>query len=196
MLVKMPGGANGQVQTVSIIDTLSELASNHGDRAKISQVSSSTPARSSRPTSLVSGNSSKHPPPPPPLNPRHPVMSVPSPMLATNISISQMSLPPHNSNGVLHNSRQSSSKLSSLSPSAFNSSRTFDDFSTGLSRSGGFLNSTMKSVNSSDVSDKRRRRRKLYSGKTGDRRGQGETPDWIKELFTLAKKGNFERLVS
>ena len=38
MLLTMKGGS-GQVQTVSIIDTISELASNHGDRAKITQVS-------------------------------------------------------------------------------------------------------------------------------------------------------------
>ena len=31
-------GGSGQVQTVSIIDTISELASNQGDRAKITQV--------------------------------------------------------------------------------------------------------------------------------------------------------------
>ena len=26
-------------------------------------------------------------------------------------------------------------------------------------------------------------------------RGQGETPDWIRQLFGFAKKGNLERLV-
>ena len=109
MLLTMKGGS-GQVQTVSIIDTISELASNHGDRAKITQVSRSSrisasiPSSSTRPSSQhpsslsITSSSTKYPqvPPPPPLNSRHPVMSVPSNFLATNINISQMSLPAHN----------------------------------------------------------------------------------------------------
>ena len=199
MLIKMKG-TNGQVQTVSIIDTISELASNHGDRAKITQVSKvSSRTSSSSPGTVTSPGGPKFPPPPPPLNPRHPVMSVPPTFLATNISISQMSLPPHNTgvsgtssmSTILHNSNSSRHK-SLMTPTSSGSrhSGNFDDFSSGLNKSG-YLNSTMN-----DMADRRqRRRKKVRNIKTGVR-GQGETPDWIKELFNFAKKGNLEKLVS
>ena len=216
-------GGSAQVQTVSIIDTISELASNQGDRAKITQV------RSARTSS--SSPSSKYPPPPP----RHPMMSMPaSNFLATNINISQMSLPPHNSSAmsgtssiphssmsgvssiphnssamsgtasVLQNSMSGSSSIPHNSMSSTSGSRmfsvnkavngrAFEEFSTGLSRSSGFLNSTMKSMET-DLGE-RRRRKKVRNLKNGAR-GQGETPDWIKELFNFAKKGDLEQLVS
>ena len=210
-------GGSAQVQTVSIIDTISELASNQGDRERITQVratrtsapgtSMSAPAPIKYPL-LGSEQTSKYPPPPP----RHPMMSLPaSNFLATNINISQMSLPPHNSmsgaSSVLHSmsgtaSIPHSSMSSSSGPRQFSVSskaasaatgRAFDEFSSGLDRSG-FLNSTMKSLET-DLGERRRRRKKIRSVKNGAR-GPGETPDWIKELFNFAKKGDLEQLVS
>ena len=170
MLIKMKG-SNGQVQTVSIIDTISELASNHGDRAKITQVSkvsSRTSSSSPGTASVTSPGGPKFPPPPPPLNPRHPVMSVPSNFLATNISISQMSLPPHNTgmsgtssmSSILQNSSTSRHK-SLMTPTSTGSrhSGNFDDFSSGLNKTG-YLNSTMN-----DLGDRRQRRRKKIRNK-------------------------------
>ena len=72
--------------------------------------------------------------------------------------------------------------------------RAFDDFSSGLNRSG-FLNSTMKSLET-DLGERRRRRKKVRNGVKNGARGPGETPDWIKELFNFAKKGDLEQLVS
>ena len=71
--------------------------------------------------------------------------------------------------------------------------RAFDEFGSGLNRSG-FLNSTMKSLET-DLGERRRRRKKVRNVKNGAR-GPGETPDWIKELFNFAKKGDLEQLVS
>ena len=71
--------------------------------------------------------------------------------------------------------------------------RAFDEFSSGLNRSG-FLNSTMKSMEP-ELGERRRRRKKVRNVKNGTR-GPGETPDWIKELFNFAKKGDLEQLVS
>ena len=52
-------GTNGQVQTVSIIDTISQLATNQGDRAKITQVSTG-PSKTTRiNTSSTSSSPSK-----------------------------------------------------------------------------------------------------------------------------------------
>ena len=52
-------GTNGQVQTVSIIDTISQLATNQGDRAKITQVSTG-PSKTTRiSTSSTSSSPSK-----------------------------------------------------------------------------------------------------------------------------------------
>ena len=193
------------MQTVSIIDTISELASNQGDRERITQVratrtsapgtSLSAPAPIKYPL-LGSEQTSKYPPPPP----RHPMMSLPaSNFLATNINISQMSLPPHNSMSasIPHSSMSGSSgprqfSVSSKAASAA-TGRAFDEFSSGLDRSG-FLNSTMKSLET-DLGERRRRRKKIRSVKNGAR-GLGETPDWIKELFNFAKKGDLEQLVS
>merc|ERR1719367_1465440 len=108
-----------------------------------------------------------------------------------------MSLPPHNTgmsgtssmSSILQNS--SSSRHKSLMTPTSTCSRhsgNFDDFSSGLNKTG-YLNSTMN-----DLGDRRqRRRKKIRNVKTGVR-GQGETPDWIKELFNFAKKGNLEKL--
>ena len=88
-------GGSGQVQTVSIIDTISELASNQGDRAKITQVaklsarprpSPASHAAASAASGSLSLSSSS-----PASGPR---AAVSSSFLATNINISQMSLPP------------------------------------------------------------------------------------------------------
>ena len=80
-----------------------------------------------------------------------------------------------------------------MSPASLNGSRgDFSDFTSGLNRSG-YHNSTMKSLDTSDMSDRRvRKKKKMRNGV----RGQGETPDWIKEVFNFAKKGNLEKLVS
>ena len=178
-------GTNGQVQTVSIIDTISELATNQGDRAKITQVSngaskttrintSSTSSSPSKPgfsaLSLSSG-APRYPPQPPP------VLSPPSKFLATNINISQMSLPVSTRFGN-----------TSASASAVSLNTNFEEFASGLETSG-YLNSTMAGQERPGVvRDNRRRLR-------GRVRGQGETPDWIRQLFGFAKKGNLERLV-
>jgi hypothetical protein len=41
--------------------------------------------------------------------------------------------------------------------------------------------------------ERRRRRRRVKGREAG---GQGETPDWIRELFALARRGNLDKLVS
>ena len=97
-----------------------------------------------------------------------PVLTPPSKFLATNINISQMSLP--------------------VSRSAVSLNTNFEEFASGL-ESSGYLNSTMAGQERPGVvRDTRRRLR-------GRVRGQGETPDWIRQLFGFAKKGNLERLV-
>ena len=96
------------------------------------------------------------------------MLSPPSKFLATNINISQMSLP--------------------VSRSAVSLNTNFEEFASGLETSG-FLNSTMAGQERPVVA--RENRRKLR----GRVRGQGETPDWIRQLFGFAKKGNLERLV-
>ena len=162
-------GGSGQVQTVSIIDTISELASNQGDRAKITQVaklsarprpSPASHAAASAASGSLSLSSSS-----PASGPR---AAVSSSFLATNINISQMSLP--------------------VSRSAVSLNTNFEEFASGL-ESSGYLNSTMAGQERPGVvRDTRRRLR-------GRVRGQGETPDWIRQLFGFAKKGNLERLV-
>ena len=49
-------GTNGQVQTVSIMDTISQLATNQGDRAKITQLSSD-PSKTTRINTSATSNS-------------------------------------------------------------------------------------------------------------------------------------------
>jgi hypothetical protein len=44
-----------------------------------------------------------------------------------------------------------------------------------------------------DLDGERRRRRRRMKGRSG---GQGDMPDWIRELFALARRGNLEKLVS
>ena len=75
------------------------------------------------------------------------------------------------------------------SASAVSLNTNFEEFASGLETSG-FLNSTMAGQERPVVA--RETRRKLR----GRVRGQGETPDWIRQLFGFAKKGNLERLVS
>ena len=98
---------------------------------------------------------------------------------------------PHSSMSAASGARQFS--VSSKTASTVPGSRAFDEFTSGLDRSG-FLNSTMKSLET-DLGERRRRRKKIRSVKNGAR-GPGETPDWIKELFSFAKKGDLEQLVS
>jgi len=66
----------------------------------------------------------------------------------------------------------------------------FDEFSSGLGKAP-YLNSTLKID-----SDTERRRRRVKKPRSNIRvgRGQGETPDWIRELFGFARKGNLDRL--
>ena len=56
----------------------------------------------------------------------------------------------------------------------------------------------MKSLDASDIGDRRRRKKKIRNVKNlrNGVRGQGETPDWIKQVFDFAKKGDLEQLVS
>ena len=76
----------------------------------------------------------------------------------------------------------------SASASAVSLNTNFEEFASGLETSG-YLNSTMAGQERPGVvRDNRRRLR-------GRVRGQGETPDWIRQLFGFAKKGNLERLV-
>ena len=70
-----------------------------------------------------------------------------------------------------------------------------EEFASGLGRSSGQLNSTMRSPDT-EPGDRRQRRRKKMRPVKSAGRGQGETPDWIKDLFNVAKRGNLERLVS
>ena len=46
--------------------------------------------------------------------------------------------------------------------------------------------------------ERRPRRRRRVKGRSSSGRGagQGETPDWIRELFALARRGNLDKLVS
>ena len=186
-------GGSGQVQTVSIIDTISELASNQGDRAKITQVaklsarprpSPASHAAASAASGSLSLSSSS-----PASGPR---AAVSSSFLATNINISQMSLPP----------TPGPAPAPSSAPSRVYSSRVgvarspaMEEFASGLGRSSGQLNSTMRSPDT-EPGDRRQRRRKKMRPVKSAGRGQGETPDWIKDLFNVAKRGNLERLVS
>ena len=219
----MMKGNNGQVQTVSIIDTISELANNQGDRAKLTQLSKSSrnqsPGNASRistrnqspgraanlqlqlapnsrlPPSPPSGPRSH--PPPPPLNPRSPKVTVPSNLLATNINIGpqsfkQMSLTSRTSPSSQYNgSNYSVNKLGNIHVNGL-VRPNFDEFSSGLGKAP-YLNSTLKIDSDSD-----RRRRRVKKPRSNIRvgRGQGETPDWIRELFGFARKGNLDRLVS
>ena len=113
-----------------------------------------------------------------PAQPPPPVLTPPSKFLATNINISQMSLPV--------SSRFANTSAASASAVSLNTN--FEEFASGLETSG-FLNSTMAGQERPVVT--RENRRKLR----GRVRGQGETPDWIRQLFGFAKKGNLERLV-
>ena len=70
-----------------------------------------------------------------------------------------------------------------------------EEFSSGLETSG-FLSSTLAVQERPVVRDSRRRTRGRRSKRGVEVRGQGETPDWIRQLFGLAKKGQLERLVS
>ena len=115
-----------------------------------------------------------------------PVLTPPSKFLATNINISQMSLPV--------SGRFSSTKLSASNNSAV-SMNNFEEFSSGLDTSG-FLSSTIAGPERPVARDSRRRTRGRRLKKNLEVRGQGETPDWIRQLFGFAKKGNLERLVS
>lgn len=214
-------GNNGQVQTVSIIDTISELANNQGDRAKLTQLSKSSrnqsPGNASRissrnqspgratnlqlqlapnprlPPSPPSGPRSH--PPPPPLNPRSPKVTVPSNLLATNINIGPQSLKPMSltsrtsPSSQYNGSNYSVNKLGSIHVTGL-VRPNFDEFSSGLGKAP-YLNSTLKI--DSDIERRRRRVKKPRSNiRVG--RGQGETPDWIRELFGFARKGNLDRL--
>ena len=106
------------------------------------------------------------------------MLTPPSKFLATNINISQMSLPVSTR----------FANTSAASASAVSLNTNFEEFASGLETSG-FLNSTMAGQERPVVA--RETRRKLR----GRVRGQGETPDWIRQLFGFAKKGNLERLV-
>lgn len=79
--------------------------------------------------------------------------------------------------------------------SASNNSTNLEEFSSGLETSG-FLSSTLAGQERPVVRDGRRRTRGRRSKRGLEVRGQGETPDWIRQLFGFAKKGNLERLVS
>ena len=74
-------------------------------------------------------------------------------------------------------------------------SPAMEEFASGLGRGSGQLNSTMRSPDT-EPGDRRQRRRKKMRPVKSAGRGQGETPDWIKDLFNVAKRGNLERLVS
>ena len=186
-------GGSGQVQTVSIIDTISELASNQGDRAKITQVaklsarprpSPASHAAASAASGSLSLSSSS-----PASGPR---AAVSSSFLATNINISQMSLPP--TPGPAPGPAPASSRVYS-SRVGVARSPAMEEFASGLGRGSGQLNSTMRSPDT-EPGDRRQRRRKKMRPVKSAGRGQGETPDWIKDLFNVAKRGNLERLVS
>jgi len=214
-------GTSGQVQTVSIIDTISELANNQGDRAKLTQVAKSSrnqsPGNASRISSrnqspgratnlqLQLAPNTRHPPsppsgprshpPPPPLNPRSPKVTVPSNLLATNINIGpqsfkQMSLTSRTSPSSQYNgSNYSVNKLGSIHVNGL-VRPNFAEFSSGLGKAP-YLNSTLKID-----SDQERRKRRMKKPRSNIRvgRGQGETPDWIRELFGFARKGNLDGL--
>ena len=90
--------------------------------------------------------------------------------------------------------RFSSTKLSASNNSAV-SMNNFEEFSSGLDTSG-FLSSTIAGPERPVARDSRRRTRGRRLKKNLEVRGQGETPDWIRQLFGFAKKGNLERLVS
>ena len=186
-------GGSGQVQTVSIIDTISELASNQGDRAKITQVaklsarprpSPASHAAASAASGSLSLSSSS-----PASGPR---AAVSSSFLATNINISQMSLPP--TPGPAPGPAPAPSRVYS-SRVGVARSPAMEEFASGLGRSSGQLNSTLRSPDT-EPGDRRQRRRKKMRPVKSAGRGQGETPDWIKDLFNVAKRGNLERLVS
>ena len=188
-------GGSGQVQTVSIIDTISELASNQGDRAKITQVaklsarprpSPASHAAASAASGSLSLSSSS-----PASGPR---AAVSSSFLATNINISQMSLPPTPGPGPAPAPAHAPGRVYS-SRVGVARSPAMEEFASGLGRSSGQLNSTLRSPDT-EPGDRRQRRRKKMRPVKSAGRGQGETPDWIKDLFNVAKRGNLERLVS
>ena len=91
--------------------------------------------------------------------------------------------------------RFSTSKMSASNSSAVSMNTNFEEFSSGLETSG-FLSSTLAGPERPVVRDSRRRSRGRRTKKSLEVRGQGETPDWIRQLFGFAKKGNLERLVS
>ena len=56
-----------------------------------------------------------------------------------------------------------------------------------------YLNSTLRPSAAGGEADRRRRRTRRGGGRGG---GQGETPDWIRDLFVLVRRGNLDKLVS
>ena len=171
-------GNSGHVQTVSIIDTISELAGGGAGGGGAGQAGrrlgggggvrprlgrSQSPGPPSNPLSLQRA-------PPPPL-PRLPRMAGllgngGTGHLTTSISVNSLhSLPSY-----------SFSDLRSA-PAPAHQQRP------GLNHS-------------STVVDRRKRRGRRGRGGQGGSRGHSETPDWIRELFLWARKGDLERLVS
>ena len=166
-------GNSGHVQTVSIIDTISELAGGGaggggrrlgggvgvgGVRPRLGR--SQSPGPPSNPLSLQ-----RAPPPPLPRLPRMAGLlgSATSGHLTTSISVNSLhSLPSY-----------SFSDLRSA-PAPPHQQRP------------GIL---------TEHSGERKKRRGRRGRQQGGSRGHSETPDWIRELFLWARKGDLERLV-
>ena len=185
----------GQVQTVSIIATISELA--HNQRSAITsdhQPDKVPPLQELRyPLHLPSLPAPPSPPPgprshppPPPLNPRSPKMTVPATMMVPRTAAAASSTPHQTVNG------HTMTKLERLNVSAI-VRPNFDELSNGLVKSE-YMNST--NVRRMEEGERRRRRVKKTGMARSGGRGQGQTPDWIRDIFGIAKKGNLEQLVS
>ena len=90
--------------------------------------------------------------------------------------------------------RFTSGKMAASNNSSVSMNTNFEEFSSGLDSSG-FLSSDLAVPERNLVKDSRRKARGRKIKRSLEVRGQGETPDWIRQLFGFAKKGNLERLV-
>ena len=173
-------GNSGHVQTVSIIDTISELAGGGaggggqvgrrlggggvgvgGVRPRLGR--SQSPGPPSNPLSLQRA-------PPPPL-PRLPRMA-----------------------GLLGAANSSGGHLTtSISVNSLHSlpSYSFSD----LRNAPAPPHQQRPAILTEQASERKKRRGRRGNRQQGGSRGHSETPDWIRELFLWARKGDLERLV-
>ena len=172
-------GNSGHVQTVSIIDTISELAGGGagggqagrrlggggvgGVRPRLGRSQSPGGPQPSNPLSLQ-----RAPPPPLPRLPRMAGLLGPS----------------------TGNSSSSGHLTTSISVNSLHSlpSYSFSDLRNAPAppQRPGLL---------SEHSGERKKRRGRRGRQQGGSRGHSETPDWIRELFLWARKGDLDRLV-